>query len=91
MLDVLYDYDLLSGADEGVCPRENYLPSLDAYRDSLLEVGFRHVRVEDCTALTAKAGWYVVRMMERDFGWTRNPQVLEQIRHITNIYKAGFA
>lgn len=92
MLDVLYDYDLLTGADAGVCPRENYLPSLDAYRESLLKVGFRYVRVDDCTDLTAKAGCnYVVRLLEREFGRTQNPKVLDQIRHITSIYKAGFA
>lgn len=93
MLDVLFDYDRLQDLDPedaGLCPRENYLPNLDAYRESLLRTGFRHVRVEDCTALTGNAACdYVTRMEERNFGETRDNMALERIRQTKLFYNGA--
>lgn len=50
MSDVLYGnqaLDILGPSH----PKENYLPSLDAYKTSLLQIGFDYVRVEDSTEL----------------------------------------
>lgn len=92
MLDALYDYDMLKPEEAAVCPRENYLPNLDALRESLLRAGFRYVRVDDCTDWTAKAASrYVVSMLEREFGRTQDPKLLERSDNIARIYKAAFA
>jgi hypothetical protein len=92
MLDVLLDYELLADLEPEVatlCPKENYLPSLDAYKESLQKVGFRYVRLEDCTDLTGDAACdYVVRMQEREYGRTQNAQILKDIEHIKLKYKA---
>jgi MPBQ/MSBQ methyltransferase len=84
MLDFLCDYDLLEnvrieGIDPAALPKENHLPNLNAYRESLLEVGFRYVRVDDCTELTVNAADnYVIRMEEREFG--QHCKALENIQ-----------
>ena len=93
MLDILFDYDLLesldSDVDASVFPRENYLPNLDAYREGLLKVGFRHVRVDDCTVLTGNAVCkYLIRLLEREFGKTEDAKLFERIRTTELIYKA---
>lgn len=47
MSDVLFNEDAVK-ITPTLCP-ENAMPDLDAYRQQLLQVGFRHVRVEDST------------------------------------------
>ena len=92
MLDVLFDYELLNDEDRSVEPKENYLPDLRAYRDAMLSVGFTYVRIDDCTDLTGKAACsYVVKMLEKEFGTTGDPKVLDRINYIQYIYKAAFA
>jgi SAM-dependent methyltransferase len=92
MLDFLCDYDLMVDAVAPVLPKENYLPNLDAYRKSMLEAGFRHVRVEDCTEFTiTPATSYIIRMMERDFGKRPDFEVLEDIQQWTRHAKSLFA
>lgn len=91
MLDVLYDYDALYALDSdhaSIVPRENYLPDLDAYRDSLLKVGYSYLRVEDCTELTGNAACaHVVRMQEREYGRTPDPVILESIKKTVLSYQ----
>jgi SAM-dependent methyltransferase len=95
MLDFLCDYDLLEGAYAAhapVLPKENYLPNLDTYRESLLKAGFKYVRVEDCTDLTVRAVTsYEIRMAEMEFGKKQDCDVLEKIRNITLKSKILFA
>ena len=38
---------------KGIWPKENCLPNLDCYRDSLRDAGFKEVRVEDITQFSA--------------------------------------
>lgn len=48
-------------------PKENCLPSLDAYKENLLKIGFRYVRVEDSTEFRAVAyRKFRVRKAERE-------------------------
>ena len=63
-----------------VWPKENCLPDLSAYREALLEVGFKHVRAEDVTELS----WtpyvrYFVMKAEREFDRNRDYEALERI------------
>lgn len=82
MLDFLCNYDLLRDGYDAILPRENYLPDLNAYRESLLQVGFKYVRVEDCTELTITAATnYMIRMFEKEFGKRQDSEVLEDIRN----------
>jgi MPBQ/MSBQ methyltransferase len=47
---------------------ENYLPNLDAYKQNLLRIGYRHVRVEDSTKYSMEPFVdFVTRYMEDDF------------------------
>lgn len=84
MLDSLCNYELLEEFQAEMLPKENYLPSLDAYTESLSKVGFRHVRVEDCTefAMTASTN-YMVESAEKEFGRTQDPRLLEDIKRAT--------
>jgi MPBQ/MSBQ methyltransferase len=94
MLDVLCDpeplKDILDSETLSCFPKENYVPNLDVYRESLLKVGFSYVRVEDCTDLTANAACrYVTRMAEREFGRTQDRNALEGSRLLALHYKAS--
>src|SRR5581483_4926866 len=67
--DLLYDHERgqLEGFPPAAYPKENYLPNLDAYRDSLTSVGFRYARVEDSTAASLNAlSEFLVTRQERD-------------------------
>lgn len=47
---------------------ENYLPTLEAYRSCLRDIGFRHVRLEDSTPLATDALFKAIeRRLEADF------------------------
>lgn len=60
-------------------PRDNYLPDLHAYRESLLRAGFRYVRVEDSTELSYDAiAKYEIRRAEREFETTRDVSALDR-------------
>jgi len=90
MFDALFDHDFLESLGQTLCPRENHLPNLDAYRDSLSKAGFSYVRVDDCTDLTAHAACsYVTRMEEREFGRTQHPEALERIRKANLLYRSA--
>jgi MPBQ/MSBQ methyltransferase len=85
MFDVLFDYDVLEtlfdGEDDYIAPRDNFLPNLDAYRDSLLQAGFSYVRVDDCTDITSRAACsYVIGREQQEFGRTHDPAALELIK-----------
>jgi MPBQ/MSBQ methyltransferase len=94
MLDALCDHELMRQGElgketESLFPKENDLPNLEGYRESLLKVGFSYLRIEDCTNLTANpALHYVTRMAEKEFGRKRNPQILEDTRKLALLYKA---
>lgn len=94
MLDVLLDYDSLYKLDsenKNLAPRENYLPNLDAYRESLLKVGFSYVRVDDCTDLTGTAACdHVIRMQEREYIRRQDRKILESIRKTMLHYQACY-
>jgi MPBQ/MSBQ methyltransferase len=48
-------------------PKENCLPTLDAYRKSLLEIGFKYVRIEDTTEFVeAPFRNFCIRKAERE-------------------------
>lgn len=69
--DLLYDHERgqLKGFSPDAYPKENYLPDLDAYRDSLTSVGFRYVRVEDSTEVSLNAfSEFLMTRRERDTG-----------------------
>jgi MPBQ/MSBQ methyltransferase len=95
LFEGLEDYDALYHLDPtaAAChPKENYLPNLDAYRESLLKAGFRYARVDDCSDLTAKrACAHVVRVLEREFARTRDAHILERIQKTKLRYKALLA
>jgi ubiquinone/menaquinone biosynthesis C-methylase UbiE len=81
MLDFLRAYDRLDEIQAAILPRENYLPNLDAYRDILRKVGFKYVRIEDCTESTIKAATnYVIRVTEMEFGKRSDREVLDDIQ-----------
>lgn len=83
MLDALCNYDLLEEDQADMLPKENYLPNLDAYRENLRKVGFKYLRVEDCTAFTMTPSTkYLIRIAEERFDGTRDAKVLEDIRKI---------
>ena len=92
--DILCDYDALEnningsksiperlkGAFIAAHPRENYLPSLDAYTQMLLSIGFSYVRVEDSTEFSIRAlenHW--IRRAEKEFARTRDYDALKEI------------
>jgi MPBQ/MSBQ methyltransferase len=67
--DLLYDHERgqLKGFPPAAYPKENYLPNLDAYRDSLTSIGFRYVRVEDSTEVSLNAlSEFLITRQERD-------------------------
>ena len=81
MTDFLMDYDAIARfVDTDVVPpsmkktslaafpRENYLPNLEAYREDMLKIGFKHVRLEDMTALSWDAFFnsYLVKKAEAE-------------------------
>lgn len=77
--DFFYDKDLLDVVGPAH-PKENYLPSLDAYREDVLKVGFKYVRVEDATELSVKSlHRHEVKRMEREFEKKRDYKILEEI------------
>lgn len=80
MLDFLCHYDALDGPSLRTLPRENYLPDLNAYKESLLEVGFKHVRVVDCTQDTVHAvtAWEI-ETLEKQLGNRLDEGILEKI------------
>jgi len=93
MLDTLFDYEFLERESDStfpkdIYPRENELPDLPTYRARLLEVGFRYVRIEDCTELTGNAACeHVVKELEREFGRTKDVRILERIASIQKLYR----
>jgi MPBQ/MSBQ methyltransferase len=87
MLDTLLDYDFLGSEIDSIYPRENYLPDLETYKEKLLEAGFQYVRIDDCTELTGIAACeHVVRRLEREFGRTHDPKVIDRIRSVRHLY-----
>lgn len=77
--DFFYDENLL-GVVGPAHPKENYLPSLDAYREDVLKVGFKYVRVEDATEFSVKSlHRHEVKRMEREFEKKRDYKILEEI------------
>lgn len=89
MLDALCNYDLLEGDEAQMLPKDNYLPNLDAYQENLLKVGFKYVRVEDCTELTMNSSTdYLIRMAENDFDRTQDSKFLEGIKTLKRRAKA---
>jgi ubiquinone/menaquinone biosynthesis C-methylase UbiE len=62
--------DLLFKRDDffnEVHPKENYLPDLDRYRELLVELGFRYIRVEDITERSVQAKIrFLTASMERN-------------------------
>jgi ubiquinone/menaquinone biosynthesis C-methylase UbiE len=92
MLDFLCDYDSLEADRAARLPRENYLPSLDAYRESLLAAGFKYVRVNDCTDMTIKAAAdYMIRRMENEFGQSPDSEVLQDIAQTRRLAQSLFS
>lgn len=84
--DYFYDENLL-GVIGPAHPKENYLPSLDAYREDMLKVGFKYVRIEDATEFSVKSFQrHQVKRMEREFEKKRDYKILEKIiqsqRHV---------
>jgi MPBQ/MSBQ methyltransferase len=93
--DVLQDFDAIERAstmlEESIRrawvashPRENYLPNLDAYRESLSTAGFRYFRVEDSTEFTIDAcvrNW--TRRVEREFEKKRDYNALSNLMSFT--------
>jgi hypothetical protein len=75
---VLHDQNHPQAPDAEIWPKENYLPDLDAYRENLLRVGFRHVRVEDISQFSFNSLMeYAVRKSEKDIDKKHNHQALE--------------
>lgn len=59
----------------GAFPKENCLPSVEAYRATLLDAGFRYARVEDSTAVAIEpCRRYGIRRAEREFDSKRYHQ-----------------
>jgi MPBQ/MSBQ methyltransferase len=84
MLDFLCDYDQLNNKYAEMLPRENYLPDLEAYRGRLAKIGFKYVRLEDCTEFTIKAAAdYVMRKVEREFGTRSDSEILQDLQCAT--------
>lgn len=83
---VIHDLDLLPpdirSKTTATLPKENCLPSLDAYRDDLLQIGFRHVRVEDSTELSViPLMQYRLRNVENEFD---RKQDVERLQDLSN-------
>jgi len=80
MLDFLLDYDLVIDILAPLVPRENHLPNLSAYHDSLSSVGFRYVRLDDCKDLTigAATSW-AIKTMESELGKGHDSKIFEAI------------
>lgn len=92
MLDFLCDYDLLEEDRAARLPRENYLPSLDAYREKLVAAGFKYVRVDDCTDKTIKAAAdYMIRRMESEFDKSPDADVLQDITRTKRLAQSLFS
>ena len=69
---------------------ENYLPDLDAYRDSMLSVGFKHVRVEDSTEHSIdRFHDYEMRRREKEFERTHDYCSLDEITMLTRSRSCG--
>lgn len=82
---VLHDYHLVELLPpewpKGIYPKENCVPSLDAYRDDLFKVGFKHVRVEDSTELSVTAFLaFQIRKTEKEFDKKPDYKALEVLR-----------
>jgi MPBQ/MSBQ methyltransferase len=59
----------------GSFPKENCLPSVDAYIKTLLDAGFRYARVEDSTEVSLEPSRrYAVRKGEREFDSKQDDQ-----------------
>jgi MPBQ/MSBQ methyltransferase len=88
---VLHDYNCLPvDTPEGTWPKENCLPSLDAYRESLLEIGFTYVRVEDTTEYSVDAMYdYRLRAAERKFDGTTNYAPLKEAMALQSRWRPG--
>jgi cyclopropane fatty-acyl-phospholipid synthase-like methyltransferase len=61
--------------------KENYLPSVEAYRESLLRVGFRYARVEDSTKFAADGLFRVItKRLEENFDSIANRRDYEAMQ-----------
>ncbi len=86
---VLHDYalldSLLPGSLKETWPEQNCLPDLQAYREALRAIGFRHVRIEDTTEYCI-ASWirWRTQKAERDFD-RDGPKILEQLRALEEL------
>jgi MPBQ/MSBQ methyltransferase len=81
--DVIFlDPDLPDAPNPEIWPKENYMASLDVYREKLLEVGFRYVRVEDITEFSMVAAVrYLARKLEKELDRKRSPDALSNAMH----------
>jgi MPBQ/MSBQ methyltransferase len=79
MSDMLHDQHLLDVLGPSH-PKENYVPNLEVYKENLVRVGFKYVRVEDSTDYCIKA-WrrYQLRKIEQEFDRKRDYNVLEEV------------
>jgi len=75
---VFHNPDRPNAPSAEIWPKENYMPSLDIYKQNLIEVGFRHVRVEDVTEhSTIAAMRFLVRKYERELNPRSDMKELE--------------
>ena len=82
---VLHHQDRLDPPNVEIWPKENYMPSLDLYRDNLSKVGFRHVRVEDITAFSMTAVMqFLIKKLESEFDRKQNYKVLQDAMSAVN-------
>lgn len=84
MSDLLLDYQAdpsLNTYPAGSFPEENYLPDVNAYRESLTEIGFKYVRAEDSTEWCLKPLMeFSIREMEKEFDRERDYAIFKQLR-----------
>ncbi len=90
MTDVVHDRQFLDELPEDLhqvpreillktWPEENCIPNLEAYRENLLGIGFRYVRVEDITEVSYSAFHrYLDRQAEAQFAESDDVQLLRE-------------
>lgn len=72
--------DLPKEAWKEVWPEENWWPNLEVYRENLLRIGFRYVRIEDSTEFCTTALYkFLTKKAEREFGKTQDFKILEAL------------
>jgi MPBQ/MSBQ methyltransferase len=65
--------------DPEIWPKDNYMPDLKIYRSMMLEIGFRHVRVEDITESSmVAAARCLIKKKEQEFAYKRDYRLLAQ-------------